>query len=394
MVPVAAEEMQAVTDSEWIDAIAALKRVRARLESALHADADGQAPGGNDAPGDQREAKMAKSPMYKPWLLVGEAIDALRAVEAGNGGAVAAPDDLTSIQGIDAALARHLASLGITRFADIAAWRSDDVRNVSQALGFSREISRQNWIEQAALLERSKATSENVAAAIVREPVSELRSDLREVVEAARQETPAGEDAPSPLALELASQILGEQADAKVEAASSAREERVAPLPSASGAALRVDRHHTADADKSAWPPTPSPHEAQISTGAVPAAADAAERTRRLADARQRLAQVAERADSERLHDVDEAAVTFVIREPERARQPPPGASTPRAKPDLRNRLPSAGRSEPDAAAYVASRGVGEEAEVVFVKPQTRHGGAKRPEGGPVRRFLKALTGG
>jgi predicted flap endonuclease-1-like 5' DNA nuclease len=392
-VPVAAEEVQAVTDSEWIDAIAALTRVRARLEGALHADADGQAPGGNDAPGDQREAKMAKSPMYKPWLLVGEAIDALCAVEAGNGGAVAAPDDLTSIQGIDAALARHLASLGITRFADIAAWRSDDVRNVSQALGFSREISRQNWIEQAALLECSKATSKNATAATAREPVSELRSDLREIVEAARQETSAGDDAPSPLALELASQILGEQADA-TEVASAAREESVASLPLASGAASRVVRHDTANADKSARPPTPSPHAAQMPAGTVSAAADAAERARRLADARQRLAQGAERADSERLHDVDEAAVTFVIREPERARQPTLGASTPRAKPDLRNRLPSVGRSEPDAVAYVASRGVGEEAEVVVVKPQMRHGGAKRPEGGPVRRFLKALTGG
>jgi hypothetical protein len=308
---------------------------------------------------------------------VGEAIDALCAVEAGNGGAVAAPDDLTSIQGIDAALARHLASLGITRFADIAAWRSDDVRNVSQALGFSREISRQNWIEQAALLECSKATSENATAATAREPVSELRSDLREIVEAARQETSAGDDAPSPLALELASQILGEQADA-TEVASAAREVR----------------HDTANADKSARPPTPSPHAAQMPAGTVSAAADAAERARRLADARQRLAQGAERADSERLHDVDEAAVTFVIREPERARQPTLGASTPRAKPDLRNRLPSVGRSEPDAVAYVASRGVGEEAEVVVVKPQMRHGGAKRPEGGPVRRFLKALTGG
>ena len=84
--------------------------------------------------------------------------------------------------------------------------------------------------------------------------------------------------------------------------------------------------------------------------------------------------------------------MTFVIREPERAQTL--GSSTPRAKPDLRNRLASSGRSEPGIGSYVASQGVAEEAEVVVVKPQVRHGAAKRPEGGPVRRFLKALTGG
>jgi hypothetical protein len=56
--------------------------------------------------------------------------------------------------------------------------------------------------------------------------------------------------------------------------------------------------------------------------------------------------------------------------------------------------LPSTGRSEPSTASYVASHGVAEEAEVVIVKPQIRYGAAKRPEGGRVRRFLKALTGG
>jgi hypothetical protein len=390
--------VQTVTDSEWTDAIAALKRVRATLEEALPADVDRQSARGNESPGDRREGKMADSPMpnspiYRPWLLLGEAIEALGAVEEGNRRAGTPPDDLTSIQGIDTALARHLASLGITRFADIAAWRAEDVRNVSQALGFGREISRQNWIEQAALLDRRKATTASQAAAPAKGNGPERRSDLLEVVETARQQAPAGDDAPSPLALELASQTLGEQADATVAAASPAREERVVPLPTASGAAQRVDPHDTANTGKPAGPPAPSPHGAQIPAGAASAAADAAERARRLADARQRLTQVAERADSERLHDVDEAAVTFVIREPERAQQPTAGASAPRTNPDLRNRLPSVGPSERGAAAYVASHGVGEEAEVVVVKPQARYGGEKRPEGGPVRRFLKAVTG-
>ena len=390
-----------MTDSDRTDAIAALKRVRARLESALHADANGQARRRNDvdASGHRDEAKMASSPVYKSWTLVGEAIEALSAVEDTSTSAIrvdrraeGATDDLTSIRGIDAALARHLASLGVTRFADIAAWRSDDVHNVSQALGISRDISRQNWIEQAALLERRKAKSEIATAAPAREHVSDLRPELQEIVEAARKDAPAHDDAPSPLALELASQTLGERADATVAVASPAFEIRVAPLQSAGGAEPRVDQRDVASADKPALVLKLAPqHEAPIPVVAVsaPANTDAAERAGRLADARQRLAQSAERADSERLHDVDEAAVTFVIREPERAQTF--GSSTPRAKPDL-NRLPSTGRSEPGTASYVASQGVAEEAEVVVVKPQARHDAAKRPEG-PLRRFLKALMG-
>ena len=393
-----------MTDGDRTDAIAALKRVRARLESALHADANGQARRRNDvdASGSRDEAKMASNPVYKSWTLVGEAIEALSAVEDTSTSAIrvdrraeGATDDLTSIRGIDAALARHLASLGVTRFADIAAWRSDDVHNVAQALGISRDISRQNWIEQAALLERRKAKSEIATAAPAREHVSDLRPELQEIVEAARKDAPAHDDAPSLLALELASQTLGERADATVAVPSPAFEERVAPLRSGSGAEPRVDQRDAASADQPALVLKFAPqHGAPIPVVAIsaPANTDATERARRLADARLRLAQSAELADSEHLHDVDEAAVTFVIREPERAQAL--ASSTPRAKPDLRNRLASTSGGEPGMASYVASKGVAEEAEVVVVKPKVRHGAAKRPEGGPVRRFLKALTGG
>ncbi len=172
--------------------------------------------------------------------------------------------------------------------SDIAAWRSDDVHNVSQALGISRDISRQNWIEQAALLERRKAKSEIETAAPAREHVSDLRPELQEIVEAARKDAPAHDDAPSPLALELASQTLGERADATVAAGLPRVEERVAPLQSASGAEPRVDQRDAANADKPALALKFAPqHGAPIPVVAVsaPANTDAAERARRLADA-------------------------------------------------------------------------------------------------------------
>jgi predicted flap endonuclease-1-like 5' DNA nuclease len=68
--------------------------------------------------------------------------------------APAAPrgDDLTRIRGIDASLTERLARHDVTTFATIAAWGQDDVRRISAALDLGRQISRQNWIEQAALL--------------------------------------------------------------------------------------------------------------------------------------------------------------------------------------------------------------------------------------------------
>ena len=65
-------------------------------------------------------------------------------------------DDLTRIRGITRSLNEKLRDLGVQRFAQIAVWTSADCAKISDALGLGRTISRQNWIEQAALLaERS-----------------------------------------------------------------------------------------------------------------------------------------------------------------------------------------------------------------------------------------------
>lgn len=61
-------------------------------------------------------------------------------------------DDLVRIRGIDDKTAARLAELGVSSFAAIAAWSHRDVKDVGAALGLGRLISRQNWIEQAAIL--------------------------------------------------------------------------------------------------------------------------------------------------------------------------------------------------------------------------------------------------
>ena len=63
-----------------------------------------------------------------------------------------AADDLTRIRGIDVELKERLVRYGVHRFSQIAAWTPDDVRAVSQTLGFQGRIERENWIEQAEVL--------------------------------------------------------------------------------------------------------------------------------------------------------------------------------------------------------------------------------------------------
>jgi predicted flap endonuclease-1-like 5' DNA nuclease len=68
-------------------------------------------------------------------------------------------DDLKRIRGIDQALEDRLTGLGVRRFADIAAWSSDDVQRMNQSLGLVGRIEQENWIEQADILARGSDTN-------------------------------------------------------------------------------------------------------------------------------------------------------------------------------------------------------------------------------------------
>lgn len=65
---------------------------------------------------------------------------------------------LNLIRGVDDAAADLLNSLGITAFADIAALTPEDVQELGGMLGDARRISKEGWIEQAALLARDVTT--------------------------------------------------------------------------------------------------------------------------------------------------------------------------------------------------------------------------------------------
>ncbi len=66
----------------------------------------------------------------------------------------AAPDRLTRIIGIDAATEQALLGIGVTRYADIAAWSSTDIERIETALGRPGRVGLDNWVEQARVLSR------------------------------------------------------------------------------------------------------------------------------------------------------------------------------------------------------------------------------------------------
>lgn len=62
-------------------------------------------------------------------------------------------DDLTRIKGVGPKLRDLLASLGVTRFEQVAGWSEADIDRIDAQLGqFEGRIRRDNWVEQAKLL--------------------------------------------------------------------------------------------------------------------------------------------------------------------------------------------------------------------------------------------------
>lgn len=68
-------------------------------------------------------------------------------------------DNLQRIRGIDAELARRLATAGIKRYEEIAAWSAADVERFDRDLAGAGRIARENWIEQAQILMKGGATA-------------------------------------------------------------------------------------------------------------------------------------------------------------------------------------------------------------------------------------------
>ena len=66
-------------------------------------------------------------------------------------------DDLTRLVGIGPKLAASLAELGVTHFAQIAAWTAEDIQSIDQLLNLKGRADRDAWVAQA---KRFAATAE------------------------------------------------------------------------------------------------------------------------------------------------------------------------------------------------------------------------------------------
>ncbi|WP_374406150.1 hypothetical protein [Pelagerythrobacter sp.] len=112
------------------------------------------------------DAKAAAQPPVVPPGVAGSGTAVAAAVEAQQIDAAeaaaevppppataAAGDDLTRIKGVGGKLDQLLASLGVTSFAQIAAWSETDIDRIDAQLGrFQGRIRRDSWVEQAKLL--------------------------------------------------------------------------------------------------------------------------------------------------------------------------------------------------------------------------------------------------
>ena len=69
-------------------------------------------------------------------------------------------DDLGRIKGVGPKLKALLTSLGVTSYAQIAAWSDEDIAQIDAQLGsFAGRAVRDNWVEQAKLLASGDAAA-------------------------------------------------------------------------------------------------------------------------------------------------------------------------------------------------------------------------------------------
>lgn len=104
--------------------------------------------------------KAAKAAEETPAPVESAAPAAAPAGDLPEGALFAAPagaaDDLKKISGVGPVLEKKLNALGITTFAQVAAFTPDDIAMVDDALSFKGRIDRDNWLEQAAELAKGE----------------------------------------------------------------------------------------------------------------------------------------------------------------------------------------------------------------------------------------------
>ena len=81
-----------------------------------------------------------------------QAEEAKKAAPAKPAPAAVGADDLKQLKGVGPALEKKLHAAGVTSFAQIAAWGSEDIAEMDDKLSFKGRIERDGWVEQAKTL--------------------------------------------------------------------------------------------------------------------------------------------------------------------------------------------------------------------------------------------------
>lgn len=154
----------------WI--FASSRKTRVSDRSGADVLDEGAAPAArNQALIDAAPAALTQPPAVPPGVagagtavaaaVEAQQVKAAEKVEAAEAEARATPaapqpdagDDLTRIKGVGGKLNELLVSLGVTTFAQIAAWSDADIDRIDAQLGrFQGRIRRDSWVEQARLL--------------------------------------------------------------------------------------------------------------------------------------------------------------------------------------------------------------------------------------------------
>ncbi|MEQ9688594.1 MAG: 50S ribosomal protein L21 [Bauldia litoralis] len=98
---------------------------------------DGKAP--------EKKATPAKAETKPEAAPAAEAAPAPKAEAAPAG----KTDDLKRLSGVGPVLEKKLHALGVTTFAQVAAWTADDIARIDGELNFKGRIEREDWIGQA-----------------------------------------------------------------------------------------------------------------------------------------------------------------------------------------------------------------------------------------------------
>lgn len=105
------------------------------------------------APAKAPAAKTAPKAAAKPKPTAKAPIKAAAKPAAAAKPKLVIPDNLELLKGVGPKLNGLLKSAGVTSFAQVAAWKAADIREIDTKLGsFAGRIDRDNWVDQAKLL--------------------------------------------------------------------------------------------------------------------------------------------------------------------------------------------------------------------------------------------------